>query len=146
MSSNAASVFELTVPSRMEELAAVHQFAESTSGALGLDAELAHWIELAINESAINAIQHGNRSDASKEVSIRISCDGETIEIVVEDQGPGFQLSEVADPTDVENLLKPGGRGILIIQSFMDTVEVSPVEAGGSRLRMVKSIGGEVAS
>ena len=140
MGSEAAPVFELTVPSRMEELEAVQQFAESASGALGLDKELAYWIELAINESAINAIQHGNKWDASKNASIRISSDGEIIEIVVEDQGPGFELSEVPDPTDTENLLKPGGRGILIIQSFMDTVEVSQIDGGGSRLRMVKKI------
>ncbi len=146
MDSEAASVFELTVPSRMEELEAVQQFAESTSGAFGLDKELAYWIELAINESAINAIQHGNNSDASKNVSIRISSDGEVIEIVVEDQGPGFELSDVPDPTDVENLLKPGGRGLLIIQSFMDTVEVSQIDGNGSRLRMVKNIKDEKIS
>ena len=146
MGSDAASVFELTVPSRLEELAAVQQFAESTSAALGLDKELAYWIELAINESAINAIQHGNDLDASKNVSIEISSDGEMIEIVVEDQGQGFKLSDVPDPTDIENLLKPGGRGILIIQSFMDTVEVSQTDGGGSRLRMVKSIKDEKVS
>ncbi len=146
MGSDAASVFELTVPSRLEELAAVQQFAESTSAALGLDKELAYWIELAINESAINAIQHGNDLDASKNVSIEISSDGEMIEIVVEDEGQGFKLSDVPDPTDIENLLKPGGRGILIIQSFMDTVEVSQTDGGGSRLRMVKSIKDEKVS
>ncbi len=146
MGSDAASVFELTVPSRLEELAAVQQFAESTSAALGLDKELAYWIELAINESAINAIQHGNDLDASKIVSIEISSDGEMIEIVVEDEGQGFKLSDVPDPTDIENLLKPGGRGILIIQSFMDTVEVSQTDGGGSRLRMVKSIKDEKVS
>ncbi len=146
MGSEAASVFELTVPSRMEELEAVQQFAESTSGALGLDKELAYWIELAINESVINAIQHGNQLDAAKNASIRISSDGVMIEIVVEDQGPGFELSDVADPTDIENLLKPGGRGILIIRSFMDTVEVSQIDGGGNRLRMVKNIQDEKVS
>jgi serine/threonine-protein kinase RsbW len=146
MGSKDASVFELTVPSRMDELEAVQQFAESTSGAFGFDKELAYWIELAINESAINAILHGNNSDASKTVSIRVSSDREMIEIVVEDQGPGFELSDVPDPTDVENLLKPGGRGLLIIQSFMDTIDVSPIDGGGSRLRMVKNIKDEKVS
>ena len=146
MGSKDASVFELTVPSRMDELEAVQQFAESTSGAFGFDKELAYWIELAINESAINAILHGNNSDASKTVSIRVSSDREMIEIVVEDQGPGFELSDVPDPTDVEHLLKPGGRGLLIIQSFMDTIDVSPIDGGGSRLRMVKNIKDEKVS
>ncbi len=146
MGSSDASVFELTVPSRMEELESVQQFAESASEALGLEKEFAYWIELTVSESAINAIQHGNELDPAKSVSLRISSDGKTIEIVVEDQGAGFELADVPDPTDVENLLKPGGRGILIIQSFMDTVEVTHIDGGGSRLRMVKSItDGQVA-
>ena len=146
MGSSDASVFELTVPSRMEELESVQQFAESASEALGLEKEFAYWIELTVSESAINAIQHGNELDPTKNVSLRISSDGNTIEIVVEDQGRGFELADVPDPTDVDNLLKPGGRGILIIQSFMDTVEVTRIDGGGSRLRMVKSItDGQVA-
>jgi serine/threonine-protein kinase RsbW len=142
MDSNQPSVFGLTVPSRMEELETVQQFAESCCEALGIDKEVAYWIELTVSESAINAIQHGNALDPSKEVFLQISSDGDTVEIVVEDQGTGFKLSEIPDPTDVENLLKPGGRGIMIIQSFMDSVEVSDVEGGGSRLRMLKSIAG----
>ena len=133
-------VFKLTVPSRMEELASVQELVERASQAFGLTDELAHWIELTVSESAINAIQHGNRLDPSKMVSLSIASDGESIEIVVEDRGTGFQLTEIPDPTDIENLLKPGGRGILIIRSFMDTVEVSHLEGGGSRLRMVKKL------
>ena len=126
----------------MDELARVQQFAERTSGALGLDKEIAYWIELAVSESAINAMEHGNELDPAKCVTLRISSDGDTIEIIVEDQGCGFELSEVPDPTAGQNLLKPGGRGILIIQSFMDNVDVTPIE-GGSRLRMVKRIKGD---
>ena len=60
--------------------------------------------------------------------------------MIVEDQGKGFELTDVADPTDVENLLKPSGRGILIIRSFMDEVDLTQREGGGCRLRMVKRI------
>ncbi len=118
----------------------MQELVERASQAFGLTDELAHWIELTVSESAINAIQHGNRLDPSKMVSLSIASDGESIEIVVEDRGTGFQLTEIPDPTDIENLLKPGGRGILIIRSFMDTVEVSHLEGGGSRLRMVKKL------
>ena len=67
MGSSDASVFELTVPSRMEELESVQQFAESASEALGLEKEFAYWIELTVSESAINAIQHGNELDPNEE-------------------------------------------------------------------------------
>lgn len=140
MSLGDSSVFELTVPSRMEALDSVRRFVERVSRAFELNEELAHWIELAVNESAINAIQHGNCSDPTKEVFLRITSDGKTLEVVVEDEGEGFDLASVPDPTDVENLLKPGGRGILIIRTFMDEVEVTSLEHGGSRLRMLKKL------
>lgn len=133
-------VFELRLPSNMEALSDVRKLVEKASRAFGLDDEMSHWIELSVNESAINAIQHGNQCDESKEVVLRISSDGDAIEVIVEDQGCGFALDDIPDPTEVENLLKPGGRGILIIQSFMDTVEVSERPEGGSRVRMVKRI------
>ena len=132
--------FELTVPSRLEEMANVHTLVEEAIREYNLSEDLAHWIELTISESMINAIQHGNKCDPEKKATLKISSDGNSIEITVEDQGKGFQLDDVADPTNVENLLKPSGRGILIIRSFMDEVNLSRREDGGSRLRMVKRI------
>ena len=132
--------FELTVPSRLEEMANVHTLVEEAIREYNLSEDLAHWIELTISESMINAIQHGNKCDPDKKATLRIWSDGNSIEIIVEDQGKGFQLDDVADPTNVENLLKPSGRGILIIRSFMDEVDLSRREDGGSRLRMVKRI------
>jgi len=140
MGSANTGVFELTVPSRMEELEAVHQFVERATKAFALPDETAHWIELTVSESAINAIQHGNGLDPAKTVHLQLSFDGDSIEIIVEDQGEGFDLSDVPDPTDTENLMKPGGRGILIMQSFMDQIERTDREGGGSRLRMVKKL------
>ena len=132
--------FELTVASRLEEMTAVHALVDEAMKEYQLSDDLAHWIELTISESMINAIQHGNKCDPAKTATLRISSDGEAIEVIVEDQGKGFELTDVADPTDVENLLKPSGRGILIIRSFMDEVDLSRCEGGGSRLRMVKRI------
>lgn len=140
MGTTGPDVFEVRVPSNMDALVDIQNLVGKASRAFGLDEELSHWIELSVNESAINAIQHGNRLDESKDVFLRISSDGEKIEVIVEDHGEGFDLADVPDPTDVENLLKPGGRGILIIQSFMDTVEVTRRPGGGSRLRMVKKL------
>ena len=132
--------FELTVPSRLEEMAAVHALVDEAIKEFQLSEDLAHWMELTISESMINAIQHGNKCDPAKNATLKISCDGTAIEIIVEDQGKGFQLDDIADPTNVENLLKPSGRGILIIRSFMDEVDLSRREGGGSRLRMLKRI------
>jgi len=143
MTPKAPKSFELTIPSRLDEMVTVHELVGEAIKEYKLADELAHWIELTISESMINAIQHGNKSDPTKEASLKISSDGEIIEIIVEDEGRGFTLDNVADPTDGANLLKPSGRGILIIRSFMDEVVLSKREGGGSRLRMVKKLHGD---
>jgi len=119
---------------------AVHALVGEAVKEYGLGEELAHWLELTISESMINAIQHGNRLDPAKKATLKISSTADVIEIIVEDQGQGFALDTIADPTDAANLLKPCGRGILIIRSFMDEVDLMPCEGGGSRLRMIKKI------
>jgi serine/threonine-protein kinase RsbW len=134
--------FEITVPSRLEEMQAVHALVEKAIKQYNLNGDIAHWIELTISESMINAIQHGNKADPKKSATLKISSNGEVIEIIVEDEGKGFTLDRVADPTDAANLLKPSGRGILIIRSFMDEVNCTPREGGGWRLRMVKRLSG----
>ncbi len=143
MSPKAPKSFALTIPSRLDEMVTVHALVGEAIKEYRLSDELAHWIELTISESMINAIQHGNKSDPTKEATLQISSDGNMIEIIVEDEGRGFTLDKVADPTDGANLLKPSGRGILIIRSFMDEVVLSQREGGGSRLRMVKKLRGD---
>jgi serine/threonine-protein kinase RsbW len=142
MTSQAPRSFALTIPSRLEELQAVHTLIGEAVEEYKLSEELAHWLELTISESMINAIRHGNCCDPSKSATLKISSNGEVLEIIVEDQGAGFQLDSIADPTDAANLLKPCGRGILIIRSFMDEVDLSYREGGGSRLRMIKRLSG----
>lgn len=138
--------FELTIPSRLEEMEAVHALIEEAVREYKLSDDLAHWLELTISESMINAIQHGNKSDPTKQAKLTISSKNDSIEVIVEDQGKGFALDNVADPTDGANLFKPSGRGILIIRSFMDEVDLTEREGGGSRLRMVKRITGDEGS
>jgi serine/threonine-protein kinase RsbW len=132
--------FELTIPSKLEELESVQKLIADASMAFGLSEDMAYWMELTISESVINAIRHGNQFDPTKKTRLSISFDGESVEVVVEDQGEGFNLDELADPTRAENLLKPCGRGILIIRSFMDEVSLTSKEGGGTRLHMLKRL------
>ena len=132
--------FELTISSKLDELEAVQKLISQATEAFGLSEDLAYWMELTISESVINAIRHGNQSDPTKTAHLRISSDGTSVEVIVDDQGEGFDLEDLADPTEGANLLKPCGRGILIIRSFMDEVDLSPREGGGTRLRMLKKL------
>jgi serine/threonine-protein kinase RsbW len=133
MAYKAPRSFELTVPSTLEELEAVQRLVTEAAREYGLSEDFAYWMELTICESMINAIRHGNQCDPSKKAHLKISLVGPQIEVIVEDQGHGFNLSDLADPTETKNLLKPSGRGILIIRSFMDEVDISQAEGGGNR-------------
>src|SRR5438477_13136243 len=145
MTSKRRRSFELTIPSRIEQMEAVHDLIAEAVKEYKLNNEMAHWIELSVSESMINAIQHGNKADPAKQATLKISSNGDAIEIIVEDEGKGFTMDKVADPTDKANLLKPSGRGILIIRSFMDEVDLTLREGGRTRLRMVKKIRGDGA-
>ena len=92
-------------------------------------------IRIALEEAMVNAIKHGNRLDPGKKVHVESRVTPKRVEISIEDEGPGFDRSAIPDPTDEDNLDKPSGRGILLIEAYMDRVEWS---RGGRRLKMVK--------
>jgi serine/threonine-protein kinase RsbW len=111
---------------------------------VGLDEDSLHWVGVAIRESVINAIKHGNRHDAAKHVFVEFEASTNDLvpelSIVVRDQGEGFEPEEVADPLAPENLLKSSGRGIFLIRNFMDDVRLQKVPQGGMEIRMVKRV------
>lgn len=92
-------------------------------------------VHLALEEAFLNAVKHGNKMDPNKEVKIDYSVDLEKIEISLTDEGEGFEPSSVADPRFGEDLYKPGGRGLLLMNSYMDVVKFN--EQGNS-LYMVR--------
>ena len=81
-------------------------------------------VHLALQEALANAIRHGCRSDPSQDVRCLVSCDERgDLTLVVRDPGDGFEAAVVADPLAPENVLKPGGRGVFLINHLMDTVD-----------------------
>jgi serine/threonine-protein kinase RsbW len=110
----------------------------------GMDEDTVHWIGVAIRESVINAIKHGNREDFGKLVTVEFTFEPVTNprELVVRvlDQGEGFEPDEVADPLAPENILKSSGRGIFFMRNFMDDVTLRRADEGGMEVRMVKKL------
>lgn len=92
---------------------------------------------LAIQEGIANAMRHGNKLDKKKTVKVTFSPNTHSLEIRIEDQGKGVDLSTIPNPNLPENLLKPCGRGVYFMKQVMDTVEM---ERGpnGSTLVLVK--------
>ncbi|MCX5645579.1 MAG: ATP-binding protein [Phycisphaerae bacterium] len=92
-------------------------------------------VHLALEEAFLNAVKHGNRMDPTKKVQIDYTVNQEKVEISMTDEGPGFDPGRVPDPRVGKNLYRPEGRGLLLIRSYMHTVEYN--ERGNS-LRMVR--------
>ena len=110
----------------------------------GLDEDSLHWVSVAVRESVVNAIKHGNKNDESKRVVVEFSAlplhEPEELIIRVQDEGEGFDPEEIADPLAPENILKSSGRGIFLIRSFMDDVQLRRGQTRGMEVRMVKKV------
>jgi serine/threonine-protein kinase RsbW len=108
----------------------------------GLDDEALHWVGVAVRESVINAIKHGNRNDEQKRVHVEFTpLVDETppgVAIRVRDEGGGFDPSTLPDCCAPENVLKGSGRGIFLIRSFMDELTLQRAPEGGMEVVMVK--------
>jgi serine/threonine-protein kinase RsbW len=80
-------------------------------------------VRLALEEALVNAIKHGNGMDPNKSVRIQWRIDASFVCVEIEDEGPGFAIADIPDPTAEENLERPCGRGIMLMRSFMNRVE-----------------------
>jgi len=101
----------------------------------GYDSHSQFAIRLALEEGLINAIKHGNRFDPNKKVQVEYNIDTRQLDIILEDEGPGFERHGVPDPTLDENVEKCSGRGILLMEAYMDSIEWT---RGGRRVHMIK--------
>ena len=124
-----------TIPSDLAASRDVHRTIMDRVEAQHYDEQSTFAIRLALEEGLMNAIKHGNRLDPKKTVHVEAKVTPKATEITIEDQGSGFHREEVPDPCAVENLLKCSGRGILLMEAYMDEVKYSQ---GGRRVRMVK--------
>jgi serine/threonine-protein kinase RsbW len=109
----------------ISELDAVREVQGEIKGALqagGFTDKDQFYIELAVEEALVNALKHGNQLDSGKKVFVRVEIGADRFDIRVEDEGPGFNPTDVPDPTAPENLERPCGRGLLLIRNFMSDV------------------------
>lgn len=79
-------------------------------------------VHLAIEEAFQNAVKHGNRMHGEKTVKVEYEVHSDRVQISITDEGPGFDPSDVPDPRAEHNLFKPDGRGVLLINAYMDEV------------------------
>ncbi|HKB10585.1 MAG TPA: ATP-binding protein [Vicinamibacterales bacterium] len=143
MTANGHHIIRLEFSSAFEMLDFVQVVSDHLARSVGLDEDSLHWVSVAIRESVINAIKHGNKSDASKHVFVEFETTEQSVpelSICVRDQGEGFDPETVANPLDPENMLKSSGRGIFLIRNFMDDVRLQRAPEGGMEIRMIKRV------
>ncbi|MGH9718625.1 MAG: ATP-binding protein [Bryobacteraceae bacterium] len=108
----------------------------------GFEEEDLHKIGMSVRECMVNAVVHGNRYHAQKKVNIWVSRTRERYTVRIVDQGEGFDLNDLPDPLAVENLLRTSGRGIFLVRSFMDDLQVHRLYTGGTEVILTKIVAG----
>jgi serine/threonine-protein kinase RsbW len=95
-------------------------------------------IEIALREALANAVVHGNHEDPGKQVYVNCRCGTDEVSFVIRDEGQGYDIDELPDPTAPENISSSHGRGIYLMKNLMDEVHF---EGGGAVVYMRKCAG-----
>jgi serine/threonine-protein kinase RsbW len=129
---------ETLLESTLASVDSAEALAVDAAKSLGLDEDGCMDLGLAVREAMVNAVAHGNKYNAGKKVRYVLEPRNNSLRIVITDEGEGFDLNRVPDPTQGDNLLRGSGRGLLLIQTFVDEFEVKKAPGGGAEVILVK--------
>ncbi|MFQ5806607.1 MAG: ATP-binding protein [Phycisphaerae bacterium] len=127
---------ELVVPNDLQSARQVEKRIMDRLARCRYGAAVTFAIKLALEEALTNAVKHGNDNDASRQLVVRYSVDRERTIIMVRDEGLGFAPTGLPDPTSDENLERPSGRGIMLMQAYMTRVHFNDA---GNEVWMLKT-------
>ena len=111
----------IVIGSDYTELKTVEKSLKEIFREYGISKKHYNKVFLCISEAVRNSIEHGNSFDVNKKVFVSISCREDYFHIEVVDEGCGFNIKEVPDPTKPENIKKESGRGIHIIRTMSES-------------------------
>lgn len=121
---------KISIPSLIENIKIIESFIDNAKDNFEINDDIYGNIMISVTECISNAIIHGNQSDKNKLVHLELNMDGNQLNFIIQDEGEGFDLLELEDPTAPENIQKTGGRGIFLIKHLSDEVKF---EEGGKR-------------
>ena len=130
-----------TLDSTLETVDSAEQTASRIAAEAGFGEDEVIQISMAVREAAVNAVLHGNGYDPDKKVKLDFERTSRDLVITIRDQGKGLDEAKIPDPLAPENLLKSSGRGIFLIRSFMDHVEISASQTG-TEIKLIKHVPG----
>lgn len=126
---------EFELPSAISTMNAILNYLLKRVEKLGVVNPEKSNLFIALDEAFVNAVKHGNKFDSQKLVKITAEISNQEARFTIEDEGEGFDVNAIPDPTNPENLFKTSGRGVMFIYNIMDEVKYNE---RGNRLEMVK--------
>ncbi len=133
-----------TLESTLESVNLAEEKTEKVAADLGFSEEDCHRLAMSVREAMVNAVLHGTAYDPKKRVTLAFESDAKKLIITVVDEGKGLDAASLPDPLAPENLLKQSGRGIFLMRSFMDEVQIRNLQPG-TEVKLIKSVGAEDA-
>lgn len=128
-------VIKLEIPSELKFVYVLDSVISEILRKMEFDEEAVEQANLAVIEAGTNAIRHGNKGDSDKGVRFQFGVYPDKITVKVIDEGEGFEIEQVDNPLNPENLLRTNGRGIFLMQTCMDEVKFNDC---GNEINMVK--------
>lgn len=111
----------LQFPSVLENIHIAERLVDEVCAEFHVKEDYYGELLIALTEAVNNAIVHGNKLDASKQVRLTFDLlNDTTMRFTIEDEGPGFDYSNLPDPTAPENIEKPHGRGVFLMRQLSD--------------------------
>jgi len=129
--------YHLVIFSDLNNIGQVERVTEQIANYMHFSDDDKDSLAIAVTEIVGNAINHGNKRDITKKVSVDFEYQNDTIVVTISDEGKGFNVLEIENPLAPENLLKESGRGIFIVRALMDNVEFITT-SNGSSVRLTK--------
>lgn len=126
--------------SSLESVDAAEETAVDFARRAGLNEDDQHGLGMAVRESMVNAVVHGNRYSADRRVHVTMSAQGGELRIQILDEGEGFDPNRVSNPLAPENLLRQSGRGMLLIRAFVDDFSIERAEPKGTKVTLIKKM------
>jgi serine/threonine-protein kinase RsbW len=130
-----------TLDSTLDTVDSAEQMATRVAQEMGFGEDEVMQISMAVREGAVNAVLHGNAYAPDKKVILAFERTADGLVITIRDQGKGIDLGVIPNPLAPENLLKTSGRGIFLMRSFMDEVEIRPSQTG-TEVKLIKHVHG----
>lgn len=129
---------KIRISSKAENIILVERMIEDVCDVFSINQDYYGNILVALTEAVNNAIYHGNQADENKNIDISFKSSPNRISFIVKDEGPGFNYSDLPDPTNPENIANPNGRGVFLMRNLADNVSF---EDEGSKVILDFKIG-----